>query len=63
MAEHDAVARYIAKRFKPDLLGVDNAEYALVESFYCYLTKFKLKALAFSHSENVTDETRKGFIE
>ena len=63
MAEHDALARYIARRFKPDLLGVNDAEYALVESSYCYLTKLKLKALNFSVLPDPTEESRKGFIE
>ena len=63
MAEHDAVPRYVARRFKPDLLGVDNAEYALVESFYSYLTKLKLKSASFTYLPDPTEESRKGFIE
>src|SRR4051794_38542016 len=38
ISEHDAIIRYIAKKYKPELLGIDDQEYAFVENFFSCLT-------------------------
>ena len=59
VAEHDAVIRYIAKRFKPDLMGYNDAEYGLVESFFCYITKLKVRIIEFVNKPEAASEESK----
>ena len=62
VTEHDAVVRYIAKRFRPDLFGYSDAEYALVESFFCMLTKLRGKINDFANVQGATEESRAEFV-
>ena len=62
VTEHDAVVRYIAKRFKPDLFGYNDAEYSLVESFFSMLTKLRVKINDFANVQGATEESRADFV-
>ncbi|CDW81596.1 glutathione s-n-terminal domain containing protein [Stylonychia lemnae] len=61
--EHDAILRYIARKYKPELLGKNLADEAVQENYLCYLTKLFQKLADFCHTPNPTDESRSAFAE
>ena len=39
LTEHDAIVRYLARKFKPELLGSNDAEFGLAENILAFWTK------------------------
>ena len=62
--EHDAILRYLAKKYKLDLQGKNDKDYALQENFLCFVSKLWMKQIAeFCYSEDPTEENRIAFLE
>ena len=62
--EHDAIMRYLARRYKPEMQGKSLADQAEVEQFLGFLFNFYLnKCGMFCHAPEPTDEKRVAFVE
>ena len=62
ITEHDAVVRYAARKFRPDLLGNSDAEYGMVENIFCFFAKLRAKLTEFCIRPVDTVEGRAEFI-
>ena len=62
ISEHDAKVRYIAKKYKPELLGNTVEDYALVENFLCFWTKVYTSAIDLCYQKVVTEEDKANFL-
>ena len=62
ITEHDAIVRYVARKFRPDLLGNTDAEYGLVENLFTYFTKLRSKEGEFCNKADPTEEGRVAFV-
>ena len=58
ISEHDTLVRYIAKKYKPTLLGKDDNEQALVDNVFSFLVKQRNKLGEFCYAPNPTEESR-----
>eukprot|EP00347_Sterkiella_histriomuscorum_P021863 403332504 len=63
ITEHDAIMRYLARKYKPEMLGRNDKEYALMENYLCYITKFYMKLGEFCYYTDPTEENRLKHIE
>ena len=62
--EHDAIMRYLARRYKPEMQGKTLADQAEVEQFLGFLFNFYLnKCGMFCYAPEPTDEKRVAFVE
>eukprot|EP00347_Sterkiella_histriomuscorum_P019746 403340447 len=62
ISEHDAIMRYIARKYKPELQGKNASDFAYVEQFLCYLTKLHTSAMDLTYKPSVTQEDRDKFF-
>ena len=60
ITENDSICRVVADRYKPELLGTSATEKALVENYFCAMSKLnpKIRALSFKNPI-ATDDERK----
>lgn len=58
ISEHDAILRYIARKYKPELLGKTLEDYALVENFLCFWRSVYYPAENLCYEDNVTEEAK-----
>lgn len=58
VAEHDACVRYVARKYKPELLGTTQAEQANVDMVHAFWIKLNLKARNICYNKDVTTEER-----
>ena len=65
ITEHDAIVRYIATKWKPELLGATPAEKALVEQYFTALVKCngKFRSLHFKKDPVATEEELEKSVE
>ena len=49
ITEHDAILRYVARKYKPELLGKDLRDEALHENYLAYFTKVFIATVGFCH--------------
>ena len=62
MSEHDALVRYVARKFKPELLGANDADNALVENIFGFWTKTYGQIVTLSYTPDVSEEQREAFL-
>jgi len=62
ISEHDALVRYLARKFKPELLGKNDSDFALVEQYLCFWVKLNMEAVTLCYTPGVTDEQREGLL-
>ena len=58
LSEHDALVRYLARKFKPELLGSTDAEFALAENILAFWTKVYGTTVTLSYTPDVTEEQK-----
>ena len=63
ISEHDAIMRYLAKKYKPEMLGKNDSDYALEENLFSFFVKQRIKMITFCYEPDPTIEKKKKFIE
>ncbi|CDW74536.1 glutathione s-n-terminal domain containing protein [Stylonychia lemnae] len=62
ISEHDAILRYVARKYKPELSGKTIEDFALVENYLCFWTKIYIEAVNLCYTPDVTEERRVEFF-
>ena len=61
LMEHDAILRYIARKWKPEMLGISDKEIAIVEMFFAKVKNMNMPSRVFCRAAH-SDEERRGHV-